>query len=267
MKVFLLGALAFLLALPLSCGTVLVLTKSRRAEATKGWNLVPIVVAASDIPEGTALTMEQLSQRSIPEQFATGADVRPADVALVIGRKVNFALVAGDPITWSQFASLEHAHAQEDCVSAIHPAVEAAAKAAEDEVLRQVSDAPPLGEPEPLPDADFFPGERVKVVVASEDIAEGATLARTQLTTTDFPGYLVTASLVPANELDSLVGAQAVVPLQKGDAIGWVQLARPGGPETTAGCALRVDAAVSAAKREAAAREAKAWTPAREATP
>lgn len=261
MKSFLLAALAFVVVLPLSCGTVLVLTKSKRADATKGWALVPIVVAAVDVPEGGELSMEMISQRSIPEQFVTASDVRPEDAARIVGRKVNFPILAGDPITWSQFAPLEFARLAEACRAAIHPAVAAAVKAAEADALSKSSGAPAGGPVEPLPELSPFPGELVKVVVAAEDVAEGTRLRRGQLTTADFPGYLVTASLVPADELGALDGTLLTVPVQRGDPIAWVQLARPGGPETVAGCTFRVQSAVAEVKRTTAEREAKAWTP------
>ncbi|MEW5741565.1 MAG: SAF domain-containing protein [Myxococcota bacterium] len=261
MKPLVLGVLAFVLALPASCGGVFLLTKSNRVAATKGWALTPVVVAAVDVPEGAVLTTDMISQRSIPEQFVTEAHVRPVDVQLVIGRKVNFPLLAGDPITWGQFASLEYAQAADACRRAIHAAVDAAAKAAEQEALRKASEAPETGPVEPLPAPVSDAANTVKVVVASEDLSEGAALQRRHLATADFPAHLVTASLVPAAELEALVDAQVVVPVQKGDPLFWVQLARPGGPETVAGCALRVEAAVAAAKRLTSEREAKAWKP------
>lgn len=267
MKSFLLAALAFVLALPLSCGTVLVLAKPKRAEATKGWALVPVVVAAVDAPEGAELTTELIVQRSFPEQFVTASDVRAEDAPRIIGRKVNFAMLAGDPISWNQFAPLEFPRLAEACRAAIHPAVDAAAKAAEAEALATISTAPAAGPVEPLPEVSPWPGELVQVVVAAEDLAEGTKLRRGQLTTADFPGYLVTASLVPAAELGALDDAIVTVPVQKGDPIAWVQLARRGGPETVAGCTFRLEAAVVEAKRATAEREAKAWKPAREEAP
>lgn len=262
MKPFVLAALAFVLALPLSCGGVLLLTKSKRAEATKGWAVVPVVVAAVDVPEGTELTVELISQRSIPELFVTEGDLLPKDAQLIIGRRVNFPILAGDPITWGQFASLEYAQQAGDCQRAIHPAVEAAGRAAQEETLRQASETAATGTVEPLPEPLSDAAKQVKVVVAAVDLPEGTKLERGHLATADFPEALVTASLVPAGELAVLEDAQVVVPVQKGDAIAWVQLARPGGLQTAAGCALRVEAAVTQARREVAEREAKAWKPA-----
>ncbi len=77
--------------------------QKQRADARKGWNLVPVVVAAVDVSEGTVVTMEMVSQRSIPEQFVTASVVKPDSASYVVGQKVMVSLQAGDPLLWSQF--------------------------------------------------------------------------------------------------------------------------------------------------------------------
>lgn len=74
-----------------------------RSDVRKGWNLVPVVVAATDLSEGTTVTMEMVSQRSIPEQFVTSSVIKPDSASYVIGQKVMVALQSGDPLLWSQF--------------------------------------------------------------------------------------------------------------------------------------------------------------------
>jgi len=71
--------------------------------ARSGWNLVPVVVAATDIAEGTVVTFDMISQRSIPEQFVTSSVVRPDSAADVVNKPAGAALQAGDPLLWSQF--------------------------------------------------------------------------------------------------------------------------------------------------------------------
>jgi pilus assembly protein CpaB len=94
------AALAFgVLAAVLSYSAI----KKREADVRKGWNLVPVVVAAVDIPEGTVVTMEMLSQRSVPEQFVTSSVVKPDSASYVVNQKVLVAVAAGDPLLWSQF--------------------------------------------------------------------------------------------------------------------------------------------------------------------
>lgn len=74
-----------------------------RANLKKGFNLVPVVVAAVDISEGTVVTMEMVSQRSVPEMFITSSVVKPDSATYVIGQKVMVSMQAGDPLLWSQF--------------------------------------------------------------------------------------------------------------------------------------------------------------------
>lgn len=76
-----------------------------RNDVRKGWNLVPVIVASTDLSEGTVVTMEHLSQRSVPEQFVTGSVVKPDSASYVVGQKVQVAIAAGDPLLWSQFES------------------------------------------------------------------------------------------------------------------------------------------------------------------
>jgi pilus assembly protein CpaB len=77
--------------------------QKQRADMRKGWNLVPVVVAAVDLSEGAVVTMEMVSQRSVPEQFVTASVVKPDSASYVIGQKVMVSLQAGDPLLWSQF--------------------------------------------------------------------------------------------------------------------------------------------------------------------
>lgn len=77
--------------------------KKKGADARKGWNLVPVVVAAVDIPDGTLVTMEMISQRSVPEQFVTASVVKPDSASYIVNQRVNVPLNAGDPLRWSDF--------------------------------------------------------------------------------------------------------------------------------------------------------------------
>ena len=77
--------------------------QKQRSDVRKGWNLVPVVVSAVDISEGTVVTMEMISQRSIPEQFVTSSVVKPDSASFVVNQKVLVPLQAGDPLLWSQF--------------------------------------------------------------------------------------------------------------------------------------------------------------------
>ena len=94
------------IALLISClgsGVGFVVVKRALMEARKGWNLVPVVVAAVDVSEGTVVTFEMISQRSIPEQFVSSSIVKPDSASYIVNQKVLVPLQAGDPLLWSQF--------------------------------------------------------------------------------------------------------------------------------------------------------------------
>ncbi|HLL54326.1 MAG TPA: Flp pilus assembly protein CpaB [Myxococcaceae bacterium] len=80
-----------------------------RDRVRRGWNLVPVVVAAVDIPEGTVVSVDMISQRNVPEQFVTSSVVKPDSASYVVNQKVLVALQAGDPLLWSQFETTKAA--------------------------------------------------------------------------------------------------------------------------------------------------------------
>jgi Flp pilus assembly protein CpaB len=92
-------------ALLLCLGSVggVFLVKRAATNARMGWNLVPVVVAAVDIPAKTTVTMEMIAQRSIPEQFVTSSVVQPDGASYIVNQKVLVPLQAGDPLRWSDF--------------------------------------------------------------------------------------------------------------------------------------------------------------------
>lgn len=77
--------------------------ESEKKRVKAGWNLVPVIVAAQDIPEGTQVSFDMVSQRPIPEQFVTSSVVKPDSSSYIVGQKVLVPLQSGDPLLWSQF--------------------------------------------------------------------------------------------------------------------------------------------------------------------
>jgi pilus assembly protein CpaB len=77
--------------------------KKKEADARRGWNLVPVVVASVDIGEGSVVTFDMISQRTVPEQFITSSVVKPDSASYVVNQKVLVPVQAGDPLLWSQF--------------------------------------------------------------------------------------------------------------------------------------------------------------------
>ncbi|MBL8913909.1 MAG: hypothetical protein JNM17_24615 [Archangium sp.] len=81
--------------------------EKQRKDVRKGWNLVPVIVAAVDISEKTTVTMDMISQRSIPEQFVTSSIVKPDSASYIVNQKVLVAIQAGDPLRWSDFEAAQ----------------------------------------------------------------------------------------------------------------------------------------------------------------
>jgi Flp pilus assembly protein CpaB len=77
--------------------------KKSAADARRGWNLVPVVVASQDIPEGTVVTFDMINQRSVPEQFVTSSIVKPDSATYIVNQRLQVPVQAGDPLLWSQF--------------------------------------------------------------------------------------------------------------------------------------------------------------------
>ncbi|MFT3708481.1 MAG: Flp pilus assembly protein CpaB [Archangium sp.] len=104
--------IAVVVFLVLACGATMYGYSSlqrERAEVRKGWNLVPVIVAAVDIAENTVVTMEMISQRSVPEQFVTSSVIKPDSASYIVNQKVLVAIQAGDPLLWSQFETTKAA--------------------------------------------------------------------------------------------------------------------------------------------------------------
>src|SRR5438270_376385 len=83
--------------------------KKAEADARRGWNLVPVVVAAKDIAENTVVTFDMISQRSTPEQFVTSSVIKPDSASYVINQKILVPVQAGDPLLWSEFETTKAA--------------------------------------------------------------------------------------------------------------------------------------------------------------
>lgn len=77
-------------------------SKTRRdeLEARRGWDLVPVVIAATDIKRGQLLTFDRISQRAIPEQFVSEDLVKSDDVARAVNRPAANDLREGDLVYW-----------------------------------------------------------------------------------------------------------------------------------------------------------------------
>lgn len=259
------AAVLFLLAALLGASGVAVTAYAslakRRHDARAGWSLRPVVVASVDLEAGSRLTLEQVSQRSVPEQFVVPEMVTPDQVGQVAGRVLTSPLLAGDPVLMTDFADRTHAEALVSCVRQVTPAVEAtAAQAAEAALQRFEPPHDSRGEAEepPMPATDAQGG--VLVVTALTGISEGTVLEPRHLVARSWPKALVTASFVGASDGRHLLGRRALFPIQKGDAVLWQLVDVPDAPATFGGCVAAVDKAVDAARVAEAPRAARAWT-------
>ncbi len=91
--------------------TITVTRKGGATEAVQvevqstGWKLVPVVVAAKDLAEGTELTMENIAQRSVPEFLLSTSVVHPDAANYVLHQRILVPVQAGDMLLWSAVAS------------------------------------------------------------------------------------------------------------------------------------------------------------------
>lgn len=77
--------------------------QARERDLREGWELVPVLVAAEDLREGTVMTLEMLARNEVPEQFVTASVVRPELAQTILGQRLIAPMQAGDPVLWSHF--------------------------------------------------------------------------------------------------------------------------------------------------------------------
>lgn len=92
---------------PLFPMMVLVLSTAAGATppATRA-KLKPIVIAVRDMAAGTVVTFDDLSQRSVPSDWATSSYLEPEGAQYVVNQALLFPVHAGDWLTWSMFETI-----------------------------------------------------------------------------------------------------------------------------------------------------------------
>jgi Flp pilus assembly protein CpaB len=79
--------------------------RARRAEAfRKSARLVPLAVAGMQLPAGTELTSDMLSQRNVPESLTSAATIRADGASVVLGKRLLLPISPGDPILTTHLA-------------------------------------------------------------------------------------------------------------------------------------------------------------------
>jgi Flp pilus assembly protein CpaB len=76
----------------------------------------PVIVAASDLPAGSVITLEVVSQRSLPSEHVTRSMVTPRSASSIVGRRTRLPLLAGEPLLSTFFDSAQ----QVDACRAFH---------------------------------------------------------------------------------------------------------------------------------------------------
>jgi pilus assembly protein CpaB len=78
-------------------------SEQKPVDQLAGAKLVPVVVAAKDIPEGTAVTFDHIQQRMAPEHMVTRSVVKPESANYIVNVRLLVPVQAGDMLLWSQF--------------------------------------------------------------------------------------------------------------------------------------------------------------------
>jgi Flp pilus assembly protein CpaB len=77
-------------------------------------SLVPIVLAARDLPAGSAVTWGDLTQSSIPADQVSSSVIKPDAASYIDNQKLLLPVLAGDPMQWS-FFEIRHGELLDPC--------------------------------------------------------------------------------------------------------------------------------------------------------
>lgn len=91
-----------------------VLVKKAELDARRGWNLVPVMVAARDLAPGEVVSLDALSLRSIPEQLATASIVQAESASYLANQPLLVGVSKGAPMRWSAFLQDESVNPHRD---------------------------------------------------------------------------------------------------------------------------------------------------------
>jgi hypothetical protein len=71
-----------------------------------GLPMVVVVVTSKPLPAGHVLTMDDITQVSIPESLVTVSLVKPQDASYVVNQKLLVPRAARDPLNWADFETM-----------------------------------------------------------------------------------------------------------------------------------------------------------------
>lgn len=259
-------AVGLLAAAALVTGLSVPAVRAKQRLVAGGWSEQSALVFATNLAEGTTVTPEHLSRRPLPEQFLSSSAVPVDDARLLIGQKLGFPVLAGDVVRWAHFTLRTPYDLLAACGKAVLPKVDQAAAAARERSLAEFQKnmgTEPAAAALPRA-AGPAAGE---VLVAQGDLPEGSVLAAGSLARRRSHGGFVTASNIPVKDLDRIVGARLIVPVQKGDPLLWQMLDAPEHPRRRASCIAQVSEAVARERRRVIGEEAAAFIRSKEASP
>jgi len=72
----------------------------------RGGDPVDVLLARMDIPAGSILTTQHLTEYRIPEKFVSGRNVAASDLRHVVGTRVSTTVRANDPLLWTDIAKM-----------------------------------------------------------------------------------------------------------------------------------------------------------------
>lgn len=261
MRRFLLGAVVGLVAGgAIALIAVGVVYARKRHDLWLGWNLHRIVVAGKDLPEGTKLDADSLEYQELPEQYALGSLVSVDSAGYLDGRELAVPVAAGDPITWQAVVRAPWESKATACAERIREDVARAAADARAAVMAKVRAAVEAA-PTAAPKLPFSrnPDGSVDALVVKEDLNEGAAISASDVKRVRYPAALSTMSVVPASELEAVVGATVTAPILKGDALRWQFLSKAGAPMSSKACVSLMADAVSQAEAKTAEEKARSF--------
>jgi pilus assembly protein CpaB len=73
-----------------------------RKEATRGWQLQNVMVAASDLQPGSYLASDSVKVSKMPRKFIYESVLVPADMEVALGREIVVPIKRGEPLHWYQ---------------------------------------------------------------------------------------------------------------------------------------------------------------------
>ena len=97
------GRTFFMIGMTVGLSAVPVCCQAEWRASQREYGVVPITVFTQDMRAGEVVTFEQISQRTVPEQYVTSSVVKPDSASYVINQRLVDDVQAGDPLRWSDF--------------------------------------------------------------------------------------------------------------------------------------------------------------------